>query len=532
MDSLSAELTLQVIQYLNVRDSGRLAQQSRRCYYLVHQFRRLRGPVVGSAAVTADKFTTMGQLCRTAASQMQSKPQLAIAFHKNDRRARRRATDHHGWDKCLPKDTVVLGVYSNLEIQTIHCDPYHSTVECQNQSSIMMIGGIPPNSVEPFSFSPDDDDIDAFIRGLQEKNPRWKAFLLFVGGAYDGDIEQNFLRTLQSSFPNALIIGGCGTASSYVPVHADQLLNDAALRQRMRVPILDGYSELFSTRNRSFANRNRKDETLLGLCTEASRFFPLVEHSVCGVALSDAVPIQAIVSRGMKPYIRPALNIPSPIRVKSIDDSLGFPTIASLEDVDMGRELACQRLITEYGRRQYVGLRRESDDGFHVHHFQLFENRLKLDLMAGPTFVGAEVDLFDMTGDSLKDDVVQSMARLRDQTRGQKILGAIMVSCNGRGPDAGGIINEEMYDAKCFADAFPGVPCLGFYANGEIGPEARMGRTNLFRTGDAAVQAFTAVFGLFIVPDHVRLDTTTLHDSAEAISSFIHERLHHVPDIN
>jgi hypothetical protein len=167
MDSLSAELTLQVIQFLNVRDSGRLAQQSRRCYYLVHQFRRLRGPVVGSA-VTND-HTNMGRLCRTAASQMQSKPQLAIAFHKY----RMGEKDHHGLDKCLPKDTVVLGVYGFSEqLQTIHCDPYHSTVECENLSSIMMIGGIPPNSVEPFSFSPRHDDIDAFIRGRRIQNGR------------------------------------------------------------------------------------------------------------------------------------------------------------------------------------------------------------------------------------------------------------------------------------------------------------------------------------------------------------------------
>jgi FIST C domain len=323
-----------------------------------------------------------------------------------------------------------------------------------------------------------------------------------------------------------LIIGGRGTLSSYVPVHADQLLSDAALRERMGDRILDAYGMLHSSR------MNRTDETLRGLCTEASRFFIAEDHTVCGVALSDAVPIQAIVSRGMKSHIRPALNVPSPIRVKTIDMSLGHPTIVSFEDVEMGRELTCQRLITEYGRLPVLGLRRAWDDGFQVDELRLRDNVIHLDFLAGPTFVGAEVELFEMTGDSLKEDVVHSMATLRDQMRGQKILGAIMISCKGRGPFAYGMINEEMYDAKRFADAFPGVPCLGFYANGGIGPQARVGRTNLFRAGDADIQAYIAVFGLFIVPDHVRLDTSTLQDSAEAITSFIHERLHHVPDNN
>ena len=39
-----------------------------------------------------------------------------------------------------------------------------------------------------------------------------------------------------------------------------------------------------------------------------------------------------------------------------------------------------------------------------------------------------------------------------------------------------------------FAKAFPDVPCLGFYANGEFGPLALAGNENVFQTGRAMHQ--------------------------------------------
>ena len=81
-----------------------------------------------------------------------------------------------------------------------------------------------------------------------------------------------------------------------------------------------------------------------------------------------------------------------------------------------------------------------------------------------------------------------------------------------------------MMDATRFARAFPDVPCLGFYADGEIGPMALVGNRNVFRKGRAAVQGFTAVFCLFIVPV-VKRREYELDDSPDAVHAFIKERL-------
>mmetsp|Transcript_20928 Transcript_20928/g.47510 ORF Transcript_20928/g.47510 Transcript_20928/m.47510 type:complete len:124 (-) Transcript_20928:51-422(-) len=116
--------------------------------------------------------------------------------------------------------------------------------------------------------------------------------------------------------------------------------------------------------------------------------------------------------------------------------------------------------------------------------------------------------------------------KLQEQTRGEQILGAIMLSCNGWGPqDLLSLPGEAMADAARFAKVFPHVPCLGFYAGGEIGPMALAGRNNVFRTGRVAVQSFTAVFALFIVPVVNHVGSYHLDDSQENVLKFISDRL-------
>lgn len=100
-----------------------------------------------------------------------------------------------------------------------------------------------------------------------------------------------------------------------------------------------------------------------------------------------------------------------------------------------------------------------------------------------------------------------------------------MISCNGRGPEQS-MLEEEMADARRFARAFPGVPCIGFYAGGEIGPEARARKLDPFNTGKACIQGFTAVFGVFIVPERSE-KFEVLDDMPETVRNFLRYRLEH-----
>jgi hypothetical protein len=57
MDTFSnSDIALFVIQYLNVLDSSRMAQTNKRFYYLVHEYRRMRGPQLVAAASDNGSF--------------------------------------------------------------------------------------------------------------------------------------------------------------------------------------------------------------------------------------------------------------------------------------------------------------------------------------------------------------------------------------------------------------------------------------------------------------------------------------------
>jgi len=103
----------------------------------------------------------------------------------------------------------------------------------------------------------------------------------------------------------------------------------------------------------------------------------------------------------------------------------------------------------------------------------------------------------------------------------QQILGALLCTCNARGSR---MFKCDGFDARMFQAQFPKAPLLGHYAGGEIGPEVAGddevdGRTAFLR-GNAAVQGFTAVFGLFLVPRKhiasVAFQRAVLHGEVEA----------------
>ena len=81
------------------------------------------------------------------------------------------------------------------------------------------------------------------------------------------------------------------------------------------------------------------------------------------------------------------------------------------------------------------------------------------------------------------------LAALKDELGAKDILGAAMFSCCARDMHA---------DARAFVHAFPGVPLVGNPAGGEIGPA--YADTQVISSGNARLQSYVAVFGVFAVP--------------------------------
>lgn len=81
------------------------------------------------------------------------------------------------------------------------------------------------------------------------------------------------------------------------------------------------------------------------------------------------------------------------------------------------------------------------------------------------------------------------LAALKDELGAKDILGAAMFSCCARDMHA---------DARAFVHAFPSVPLVGNPAAGEIGPA--YDDTQVISSGNARLQSYVAVFGVFAVP--------------------------------
>ena len=85
-------------------------------------------------------------------------------------------------------------------------------------------------------------------------------------------------------------------------------------------------------------------------------------------------------------------------------------------------------------------------------------------------------------------------------------------------------------DSSRFSTRFPNVPCVGFFAGGEIGPRATVGGTGVegvLRRGVVELQGFTVVFALFIVPARSETDIMRrrIDDGLESVMRHMREKM-------
>merc|ERR1712071_514558 len=219
--------------------------------------------------------------------------------------------------------------------------------------------------------------------------------------------------------------------------------------------------------------------------------------------------------------------------------------IETIRDLTSGEEISARQFIVKchMGNHhpQYIGIKTDKQrvkmsvengvhDGFQVHMFNAsnFINH-NIVIMSDGTKCGnvsiqkgSFIDLFELDGKACNEDLENTLIRLKEQLQNEKLLGSIMYSCSGRGPNPG-LLEDTMADAKKFAKHFPFLPCVGLYAGGEIGPVATFGNKDVFRRGKVALQGFTAVFAVFVVPKRGPTKYN-LNDSKENIQKFIEKR--------
>jgi small ligand-binding sensory domain FIST len=260
-----------------------------------------------------------------------------------------------------------------------------------------------------------------------------------------------------------------------------------------------------------------------------------VGDGIFGIMASE-MPCKSIMSLG----VQSVLDIPYHVRVVRLnqsDESL-FVYLEIRDHEGKVPTSGSLRLQHEY-RPDYIGcgLRRRVSDGFDFSLVNIlafyFTNPIILrfppdeeSLEIAASLENAELDLFRLDGETCQQHMDWALQQLKEETRDERILGAVMFCSKRRGPGAGGIMCEPMSDATQFQQNFPTIPCCGFYAESEIGPCVCTGEERFFQAEKAAVtlRVGTAVFAVFIVPA-VKPRSYDLDDSDENVVAFVNARL-------
>lgn len=569
MDTLNSDLIFQMAQYLSVLDAASLMKTSQRYYYLVHHLRRVLGPEM----VGADSDTPV----QTALKQLRQRPTLALCCSTDRSTLNERVASH------LPPSTVVLGAMSST-IQTC----LDQRVDANANANILLGNLGKDASIQPFLWQSHEQhalewegEMEQEVKDAFPPSTEYEVFLIYGCGDGCGVLEE-FVDCVQSLHPNAALVGGiCSGGYVSKPVDPQQL--DRGVLGSKRVAVLKQmYKNLGGDASvlKTLTEKQTLVEFVHGLLRKSPYVLePHLEDAVFGVALGGNVPIRSVVSRGVK-KLSPPDTTWLVQEARLLGPTLGqtmeartmappFHVLESIVDPDTGKELSLMGFLASASqgvdscdfcgiRRRIPGSDNKYEDSFELYAMDLHGDKLKIpvhnsDLFSGsaramsmshsvetasPSSEGkgeldqAQVEFFAMNGQACVEHVESTMRQLKKQAdqNNDNVLAAIMYSCGGRGPYPGWLIHKRMADATAFSEAFGGeVPCIGFYAGGEIGPLATApapnteGR-NLFQRGKAALQGFTAVFALFIAPE-VNLRQADIDDSPEHVSDFISKHL-------
>lgn len=453
-------------------------------------------------------------------------------------------------DAVSPSGFVTMGVCAS-GIQA-NCD---DRVE-HDIDATLMLGNFPVDRTDMVPFYLEDCDAKTLIEKTESVTPEgvesssyWKVFIVNVCGSGFYSAE-TFVATLQQKYPNAAIVGGmCSSGFISTELTREELTHKSVDQLHELLNLLEPNGN--NPMDMDELDEDFDEDKLLDLVASAvaKRKYVVqeVDDGIFGVAFGGDVPVRSIVSRGVKNVTGGDEFSDDPSRwvVEHVDFARpgdeeymfrGDPEllkpvhmIRRVKDGETGNVASPLSMLAHVNEHQpeFVGLRRPGADGYELHPlspFSLQSNCIVLMTDGSPeqeeSLRGASIDLFALDAQACLDHMDGTLEKLKAQTENEVILGGIMFSCSGRGPERRSMLRREMADATLFHKHFPDVGLCGYYAGGEIGPMAMVGKRNIFQSGKAAVQGFTAVFALFIVPV-VKPGSFQIDDSPENIMQFV-----------
>jgi len=332
--------------------------------------------------------------------------------------------------------------------------------DCAELQVALCLGHFPEATVSTFAVDANNQDWSAQLEAAGAFTPGWKVFVIVARHPGISEI----VDALQFAHPEAAIIGGMATG--------DQLYRI----RRQQVQCMD--------------------------------------QGVVGLMFSGNVPVAAFVSRGARGLGDDAYSFEaSDLRTVEMHGSRQVLTHVSAPDGKQHTALeAAVESLQEAGARAAglcIGLADAPEEGYELTPLSndmvmQSESALLVPLRRGSERLwrSGSVRFYSFDPDSCRRDLTRRLGALKAEAarKGERLLGAVMFTCGGRTLQ---FFGERAFDATTFVRIFDGTPLVGMYAGGEIGPPllADAPPSKAFQVGGAEMHGFTAIFGMFIVPE-------------------------------
>ena len=229
------------------------------------------------------------------------------------------------------------------------------------------------------------------------------------------------------------------------------------------------------------------------LCIASGGEAHLHESGIVGLAISGDVVFSSQVSRACKPC--------SPIgricaddfgRIDNYEDGILLNTVTVDGTTCPAATFVNSGFVNARRSMAFIGMTDNLGNGFTLHPELFF--------MDPGLASSTHIQVFALDATSSKEDLRLRLeaARRACVADAKKMLGALLFTCNGRGARFYG---EAYVESNIFAQSVGAdVGLGGFFAGGEIGPEAlaALPPQSDYRRG-AQMQGFTSVFGCFFI---------------------------------
>lgn len=416
--------------------------------------------------------------------KLQSPPNVLIAFSSNSRKWNTRATSEKLQELSLRLPSQLSMIYADH-----YCIQQGAAFQETEGDLVVLLGSFPEALTASCLLSnaqveaalgetSDPAGIDALLAaGGIDATVDWKVFIVNVCPRASGP--HSFIAALTKRFPRASIMGGVSATGCTATSHKGVFSSTMGDVKRGR------------------------------------------ESSVSILALAGNCPLHCLVSRGVEP-VSPLYSLHD---VTSEEEESVFLASKFESAEEMGKMMTVNNVVhglnhamqTRFNDGLTAGLLlgsrlasppHDADPPFWLvplSDSHILDTGIALEVYSEfgqPT--PNQMRIYRLSNKACMADVPRALelAKARFADLGAKVMGCILFSCTGRGPRAD-FFSSDAYDARTFLSIFPGTPLIGTYVNGEVGPNAMADATSqtIFREGHATLQGFTAVFGIFAVPE-------------------------------